>query len=288
MICGLGTSVLIPTMRYQPAIGPRPSPRWLGSWWRCPGRRRGDERDARHRRRRAPGRRHRLEEAIKVIRALSGPTSASTLAMPTRWSAPPSPAPGRADPRCFFAASEPTGREAHRSSGRRCSCTSGKSPDLYRRAGRTSRPVRWQLAAIPRQIVHGIEIKVSYDTDVAVAEELACHWWAALALSGEQKAGIEDPVEMARLADENADKASRFIVSNDPDEASSGSPRSSTSASPSWSSMLRATIRLAPRAVHPRCAAQASRAFRQLAWGRVMHPQDRPGALLTAHRCAGA
>ena len=63
-----------------------------------------------------------------------------------------------------------------------------------------------------------IEIKVSYDHDAVRAKE-ACRWWAALALSGEQKAGVEDPIEMERLADENADRASsRFIVSDDPED----------------------------------------------------------------------
>ena len=32
----------------------------------------------------------------------------------------------------------------------------------------------------------------------------ACRWWAALALTGEQKEGVEDPIEMERLADEDA------------------------------------------------------------------------------------
>jgi coenzyme F420-dependent glucose-6-phosphate dehydrogenase len=39
------------------------------------------------------------------------------------------------------------------------------------------------------------------------------------ALSGEEKAGIEDPLELERLADAAADRAhTRFIVSDDPDE----------------------------------------------------------------------
>jgi coenzyme F420-dependent glucose-6-phosphate dehydrogenase len=63
-----------------------------------------------------------------------------------------------------------------------------------------------------------IEIKVSYDTDLTRAEE-ACGWWAALALSGEEKAGVEDPIEMERLADAARDRAkTRFIVSTDPQE----------------------------------------------------------------------
>jgi coenzyme F420-dependent glucose-6-phosphate dehydrogenase len=61
-----------------------------------------------------------------------------------------------------------------------------------------------------------IEIKVSYDRDLDTAYR-ACHWWAALALSSEQKTGVEDPLEMERLADANADNAhTRFIVSDDP------------------------------------------------------------------------
>ena len=63
-----------------------------------------------------------------------------------------------------------------------------------------------------------IEIKVSYDRDRDAAFE-ACKIWSALGLSHEQKAGIDDPIEMERVADENADKAhNRFIVSADPDE----------------------------------------------------------------------
>jgi coenzyme F420-dependent glucose-6-phosphate dehydrogenase len=61
-------------------------------------------------------------------------------------------------------------------------------------------------------------VKVSYDTTRDRARE-ACAWWAALALTQEQKAGVEDPVEMERLADEAADRAhTRFIATDDPDE----------------------------------------------------------------------
>jgi coenzyme F420-dependent glucose-6-phosphate dehydrogenase len=64
-----------------------------------------------------------------------------------------------------------------------------------------------------------IELKVSFDTDLQTAMEDTRNW-AALALSPEEKTGIEDPLEMERLADalplERA--ASRWIVSTDPDE----------------------------------------------------------------------
>lgn len=63
-----------------------------------------------------------------------------------------------------------------------------------------------------------IEIKVSYDRSRDQAFENT-RWWAALALTPEQKEGVEDPMEMERLADANADQAhTRFICSNDPDE----------------------------------------------------------------------
>jgi coenzyme F420-dependent glucose-6-phosphate dehydrogenase len=63
-----------------------------------------------------------------------------------------------------------------------------------------------------------IEIKVSYDRDRERAFENT-HPWAALALKPEQKEGIEDPIEMERVADANLDQApSRFICSDDPEE----------------------------------------------------------------------
>ncbi|MBV9861420.1 MAG: glucose-6-phosphate dehydrogenase (coenzyme-F420) [Alphaproteobacteria bacterium] len=98
-------------------------------------------------------------------------------------------------------------------------CTSGKNPQLYidllgkvneglTRAGR-------QNADLERMI----EVKVSFDTDAARAKEDTRHW-AALALSPEEKMGVEDPIEMERRADAlPLDRAaSRWIVSSDPDE----------------------------------------------------------------------
>jgi coenzyme F420-dependent glucose-6-phosphate dehydrogenase len=99
-------------------------------------------------------------------------------------------------------------------------CTSGKAPALYSetlvpkveegaaKAGRDA-------GAIERMI----EVKVSFDSDPRQAKELTRHW-AALALSPEEKVGVEDPIEMERLADRlPLDRAaSRWIVSSDPDE----------------------------------------------------------------------
>ena len=99
-------------------------------------------------------------------------------------------------------------------------CTSGKAPELYRevllpavaegleKAGRDG-------AGFERMI----EMKVSFDSDRERALGDTRHW-AALALSGDEKMAVEDPMEMERLADalpvERA--ASRWIVSTDPDE----------------------------------------------------------------------
>src|ERR1700676_701486 len=64
-----------------------------------------------------------------------------------------------------------------------------------------------------------IELKVSFDTDKqkAMADT---RYWAALALSAEEKTSVEDPLQMEKLADalplERA--ASRWIVSTDPEE----------------------------------------------------------------------
>jgi coenzyme F420-dependent glucose-6-phosphate dehydrogenase len=99
-------------------------------------------------------------------------------------------------------------------------CTSGKAPELYTE---TLLPaVAEGLAKAGRDagsIEHMIEMKVSFDPDRRRALEDTRHW-AALALSPEEKTGIEDPVDMERLADalpiERA--ARRWIVSSDPDE----------------------------------------------------------------------
>ena len=63
-----------------------------------------------------------------------------------------------------------------------------------------------------------IEMKVSFDTDRARAME-DTKVWSALALSAEQKVGVEDPREMERLAKGVEDVAyRRWLVSDDPDE----------------------------------------------------------------------
>ncbi|HEX3331130.1 MAG TPA: TIGR03557 family F420-dependent LLM class oxidoreductase [Gaiellales bacterium] len=63
-----------------------------------------------------------------------------------------------------------------------------------------------------------LEVKVSYAADVetAIAD---CRYWAPLALPAEAKQGVDDPLELERLADEeHVRPESRFIVSADPDD----------------------------------------------------------------------
>jgi coenzyme F420-dependent glucose-6-phosphate dehydrogenase len=98
--------------------------------------------------------------------------------------------------------------------------TSGKSPTLY---SDTLLPALSEGAGKAGRTLDDldllIEMKVSFDPDHAKALEDTKHW-AALALTPEQKSGVEDPIEMQRLADELPveQAASRWIVSTDPDE----------------------------------------------------------------------
>src|SRR5262249_22579807 len=98
-------------------------------------------------------------------------------------------------------------------------CTSGKKPELYEELIGKVREGAEAAGRDPGAIDRMIEIKVSYDPDLDHARD-ACAFWAALALTPEEKTGIEDPVEMERVADAAIDRApSRFIVCDDPDEA---------------------------------------------------------------------
>jgi coenzyme F420-dependent glucose-6-phosphate dehydrogenase len=99
-------------------------------------------------------------------------------------------------------------------------CTSGKAPELY---SETLIPALNEGAEKagrdPNSIERMIEMKVSFDTDKERALQ-DTRYWGALALKPEEKTGVEDPMELERLADalpvERA--ASRWIVSDDPEE----------------------------------------------------------------------
>jgi coenzyme F420-dependent glucose-6-phosphate dehydrogenase len=98
-------------------------------------------------------------------------------------------------------------------------CTSGKGEELYTE---TLLPALYEACVKvqrdPALIDRMVEMKVSFDTDRARAME-DTKAWSALALSGEQKRGVDDPREMERLAAGVEDIAyQRWLVSDDPDE----------------------------------------------------------------------
>jgi coenzyme F420-dependent glucose-6-phosphate dehydrogenase len=162
----------------------------------------------------------RLRESIELMRRLwtedrvsfDGEYYKTTNA--TIYDRPDEPVP------IYIAAAGPT---ASRLAGRVADgfiCTSGKAPELY---SDTLMPnIQVGLDKSGRKmgdIEKTIEMKVSFDTDIKRAKQDTTHW-AALALSPDEKMGVEDPLEMEKLADalsvERA--ASRWIVSDDPDE----------------------------------------------------------------------
>jgi coenzyme F420-dependent glucose-6-phosphate dehydrogenase len=99
-------------------------------------------------------------------------------------------------------------------------CTSGKGMDLY-----TEKLLPAVAAGAEKvgrnvaEIDHMIEIKLSYDPDPALALENT-RFWAPLSLSKEQKHDITDPSEMEKAADALPIEqvAERWIVGSDPDE----------------------------------------------------------------------
>lgn len=98
-------------------------------------------------------------------------------------------------------------------------CTSGKGMSLY--TDDLIPAVKEGAAKAEREydaIDRMIEIKLSYDTDYDVALDNT-RFWSPLALSKEQKHDITDPIEMERAADALPIEqiASRWIVSADPD-----------------------------------------------------------------------
>ncbi|MBV9826225.1 MAG: glucose-6-phosphate dehydrogenase (coenzyme-F420) [Alphaproteobacteria bacterium] len=221
----IGTSVLTPTFRYHPSIVAQafgtlgtmfPGRVVLGvgtgeslnevpsSGMPWPG---------------AKERRDRLREAIRLIKQLwtqdrvtfEGQYYKTDKA--TIYDKPKAPLP------IWVAASGPLAAQMAGQVAEGFICTSGKNPQLYtdltgkvaEGAGKANRAAT--------DIERMIEVKVSFDTDAQQARELTRHW-AALALSPDEKMGVEDPVEMERLADAlPLDRAaSRWIVSADPDE----------------------------------------------------------------------
>ena len=221
----IGTSVLTPTFRYHPAIvaqafatlgclfpgrvvlgmgsGESMNEVPLGLVWPD-----GKERFARFR------------EAVRLIRALwagervtfEGDFYRTDKA--TIYDRPEQPVP------IWLAASGPAATRFAGRAGDGYITTSGKDPALYTD---TLLPAVTEGAEKAGRSVADldmmIEVKVSFDHDRDAAMA-ATHFWGALGLTPEQKQGVEDPVEMQRLADALSvqQTAKRFIVSTDPDE----------------------------------------------------------------------
>jgi coenzyme F420-dependent glucose-6-phosphate dehydrogenase len=100
-------------------------------------------------------------------------------------------------------------------------CTSGKGRELYEEQLLPALDEGLAKSGRTRdQIDRMIEIKLSYDRDHDQAVR-NCRFWAPLSLTAEQKHGVHDPVEMERLADELTDEqvARRWIVASDPEDA---------------------------------------------------------------------
>ena len=131
----------------------------------------------------------------------------------TIYDRPPEPVP------IYIAASGPAAARLAGRVGDGFICTSGKGQSLYTETllpalvegcEREDRP--------PDTVDRMIEMKVSFDTDRARAME-DTKLWSALALPGDQKVGVDDPREMERLAKGVEDIAhTRWLVSDDPDE----------------------------------------------------------------------
>src|SRR3954465_3421034 len=200
----LGTSVLTPTLRYEPAIVAQafatlgclaPGRIFLGvgtgeamnetpaTGGAFPGRKE---------------RRMRMAEAITLIRRLwreervdfEGEFYKTSQA--TIYDRPAVEVP------IYVAASGPLAAKLAGRVGDGFICTSGKDPQLYVDLLDNVRQGAERAQRDYESIRRMIEIKVSYDRDRQVARE-ACSFWAALALTPEEKEGVEDPVEMERL-----------------------------------------------------------------------------------------
>ncbi|MFF1609975.1 glucose-6-phosphate dehydrogenase (coenzyme-F420) [Amycolatopsis sp. NPDC058278] len=100
-------------------------------------------------------------------------------------------------------------------------CTSGKGMELY--TDKLMPAVKEGAEAAGKAVEdvdRTIEIKLSYDRDHEKALENT-RFWAPLSLSAEQKHSVSSAEEMERLADELPIEqvAKRWIVASDPDEA---------------------------------------------------------------------
>ncbi|RXZ47285.1 glucose-6-phosphate dehydrogenase (coenzyme-F420) [Agromyces fucosus] len=124
----------------------------------------------------------------------------------------------------YIAAGGPTVAKYAGRAGDGFICTSGKGMELY--TEQLIPAVKEGVAAGGRSydaLDRMIEIKLSYDTDRTAALENT-RFWSPLSLTPEQKHSITDPVEMERAADALPIEqiAKRWIVGSDPDEVVAG------------------------------------------------------------------
>lgn len=160
----------------------------------------------------------RLQEAIELIRALWTQERVSfegayyQTVRATIYDRPEQPVP------VYVAAGGPKAASLVGRVGDGLIVTSGKGAELYHTLLGAMSQGAAAAGRDPAQVAKFIEVKVSYDHDRQFAID-ACRPWAALALSAEEKGSTEDPIEMERLAQAAAERAhTRFIVSDDPDE----------------------------------------------------------------------
>lgn len=223
----LGTSVLTPTFRYNPAV--------LAQIWATlgclyPGRVMLGVGTGEALNEIAVGQQGwpvfkerfaRLREAVRLIRALWTGERVSFDGDYFRtvdaaiYDRPETPIP------VYIAAGGPTVAKYAGRQGDGFICTSGKGAELYRdqlipavREGATLN--KRNFDAIDRMI----EVKLSYDPDPLLALE-NCRFWAPLSLSKEQKHDITDPEEMEAAADALPIEqiVRRWIVASDPETA---------------------------------------------------------------------
>lgn len=163
----------------------------------------------------------RLRESVRLMRALWTEDSVDfdgdyyTLVGATIYDRPETPVP------VYVAAGGPMVARYAGRVGDGFICTSGKGMELY-----TEKllPGVAEGAAKAERDVAGIdkvlELKISYDRDPTAARENT-RFWAPLSLTPEQKHSVTSAEEMERLADELPIEqiAKRWIVASEPDEA---------------------------------------------------------------------
>ncbi|OXM72750.1 MULTISPECIES: glucose-6-phosphate dehydrogenase (coenzyme-F420) [Amycolatopsis] len=163
----------------------------------------------------------RLREAIKLMRELWTSDNVAfegeyyTLVDAKIYDRPEQPVP------VYVAAGGPVVAKYAGRAGDGFICTSGKGMELY--TDKLMPAVAEGAAAAERDVAgidKMIEIKMSYDRDPEKALENT-RFWAPLSLTPEQKHSVSSAEEMERLADELPIEqvAKRWIVASDPDEA---------------------------------------------------------------------